>query len=169
MPALAQGDSASNASHREGRGIVLGAGIDQAGVGRNVTIASALRIAGDIEVMSAYLLRISFAPQLTTPILEIANHPERSDLALVCSNCMSRAAPLAFLAGTNAEAELRWKPCTHRFPVRCRARDQRPVRDQRAPRTRPKAAPGSKNLGARWSRRAISVRVVTLSPRPERR
>jgi len=109
IPALTQGEPpASNAFDREGRGIVIGAEIDQAGVGRNVidAIGSDLAECGNLEVMNAYGLRIAFGPQLTTTILEIADQfllfgidrdgrlvaiTELFDLRIDCSNCMSRS------------------------------------------------------------------------------
>jgi len=110
---------------------VIGAEIDQAGVGRNVidAIGSDLAECGNLEVMNAYGLRIAFGPQLTTTILEIADQfllfgidrdgrlvaiTELFDLRIDVFKLhvtvrMGRTLP-RFLVGMKAEAELPQQP-----------------------------------------------------------
>jgi len=82
---------------------VIGAEIDQAGVGRNVidAIGSDLAECGNLEVMNAYGLRIAFGPQLTTTILEIADQlvsrpveTHHQPLAELCMKLSLHTAPI---------------------------------------------------------------------------
>ena len=117
---------------------MIGAEIDQAGVGRNVidAIGSDLAECGNLEVMNAYGLRIAFGPQLTASILEIADQfllfgidrdgrlvaiTELFDLRIDVFKLhvtvrMGRTLP-RFLVGMKAEAELPQQPA-NQFPAR---------------------------------------------------